>query len=255
MASTLCTSLLRWFMEKSVRGAVLRRIQKVGFLTDIEATVAPSRPELKVDWSPNTWAFPWGETTGFILELCLTADRWTRITRFGEMEIAGQEMHVDWRQNRPGERYQFGGSRGQIYPWDIVLNHRVDELGIVEPGTPVEGILLGTCAKPFPPACRRARTPARLFIEDGFGTVHVAEISVQFDESLRIEIPKPRRSSLFEVGETIPDWCQAALQGSVNVRSSRTTVDHRRKERDPKGAETDDSGASDLRQSGSSANP
>ena len=65
----------------------------------------------------------------------------------------------------------------------------------MRPGNPVEGWLLGRCLESLPSSCRDGSDlTATLSIVDGFGTVHVPELSLRFDPTLNIELARVRSS-------------------------------------------------------------
>jgi hypothetical protein len=195
-------------MQKRTNPETIRRIQKTGYLREIDTHQSLNTPKLMVQHDPgNSMAFCWGGGTGFIFYLSITTDRPTRLMEFGDLELAGQLLSVDWWEIQDKvDIYRFYGGRGPEFHENVVLNNRVGDRGLVRPGIPVEGWLLGRCFESLPSTCRDGSDlTATLSIVDGFGTVHVPELSLRFDPTLNIELARVR-SSLYGPAEHRPNY-------------------------------------------------
>jgi hypothetical protein len=170
-------------MQKKTKAYVIRQIQETGYLREVDTTQLRNAPELTVENDPShSMAFGWGGGTGIIIYLYIKADRPIRIVEFGDLELAGQELNVKWFMSEEPRDYRFHGAGGPWYARDAVLNHRLGKRGLVQPGDPVEGVLLGYCSRSLS-SNGGFRLPMALSIADGFGTLHRAELLVPFDKS------------------------------------------------------------------------
>jgi hypothetical protein len=195
-------------MHTKTRAETIRLIQETGYLREINNHQSLNTPKLSLQHDPgNSVAFCCGGGTGFIFHLSITTDRPTRLMGFGDLELAGQLLSVDWWEIEDKvDIYRFYGRRGPEFHRSIVLNQRVGDRGLVRPGNPVEGWLLGRCFTSLPSSCRDGSDlTATLSIVDGFGTVHAAELSLRFDPTLNIELARVR-SSLYGPGEDRPNY-------------------------------------------------
>jgi len=184
-------------MHTKTRAETIRLIQETGYLREINNHQSLNTSNLMVQHDPgNSVAFCCGGGTGFIFQLSITTDRPTRLMGFGDLELAGQLLSVDWWEIEDKvDIYRFYGRRGPEFHRSIVLNQRVGDRGLVRPGNPVEGWLLGRCLESLPSSCRDGSDlTATLSIVDGFGTVHVPELSLRFDPTLNIELARVRSS-------------------------------------------------------------
>jgi hypothetical protein len=188
-------------MPRKARVDVIRGIQAVGYLTEIDTTHLLNLPKLTIESNLiNSMAFGLGSGTGLILELRMLADRPTHIAEFGEFELAGEAWGVDWWAEEESPVYKF--YTGLDFPRDVVLNHRVGKQGLVKPGIPMEGLLLGRCQHSVPIDLRPFDLAARLSIVDGFQTCHRGELSMRFDTEFGVALRR-RASSLFEPADSI----------------------------------------------------
>jgi hypothetical protein len=204
-------------MQKRTKLETIRRIQETGYLREIDTHQSLNTPKLMLRYDRgNSVAFCWGGGTGFILYLSIITDRPTRLMEFGDLKLAGQLLSVDWWEVEDKvEIYRFYGGRGSEFHKNIVLNHRVGNQGLVRPGNPVEGWLLGRCFKSLPATCRDGSDlTATLSIVDGFGTVHVPELSLRFDPTLNIELARVR-SSLYGPGEHGPYYSDRENEAEI----------------------------------------
>jgi hypothetical protein len=195
-------------MHTKTRAETIRLIQETGYLREIHMNQSLNNPKLTVQHDPsNSLAFGWGGGTGFIFYLSITTNRATRLIGFGDLELAGQLLSVDWWELEDKvDIYRFDGKRGPEFHRSIVLNHRVGDRGVVRPGIPVEGWLLGRCFTSLPSSCREGSSlAASLSIVDGFGTVHAPDLSLRFDPTLNIELARVR-SSLYGPDEHRPNY-------------------------------------------------
>ncbi len=195
-------------MQKKTRTETIRLIQETGYLREVNTNQLLNTRKLMVQHHPaNSMAFSWGGGTGFIFYLSITTDQPTRMMEFGDLELAGQLLSVDWWEIEDKvDIYRFSGGRGPEFHKNFVLNHRVGGRGLVRPGIPVEGWLLGRCFTSLPATCRDGSDlTSTLSILDGFGTIHVPELSLRFDPSLNIELARVR-SSLYGPGEHEPNY-------------------------------------------------
>jgi hypothetical protein len=194
-------------MHTKTQTETIRLIQETGYLREINNHQSLNIPKLSLQHDRgNSVAFCWGGGTGFIFYLSITTDRPTRLMEFGDLELAGQLLSVDWWELEDKvDIYRFYGGRGPEFHKNVVLNHRVGDRGLVRPGNPVEGWLLGRCFTPLPSTCLDGSDlTATLSIVDGFGTVHVPELSLRFDQSLTIQLARVS-SSVYGSGEHEPD--------------------------------------------------
>jgi hypothetical protein len=98
--------------------------------------------------------------------------------------------------------------RAGEFPYDSVLNHRVRELGQINPGENLEGILLAYSPAPIATDCLHNESfPANLSIFDQYGRQHSSCIDMIGDRSSSIDWEKlqrrPGSTNLFE--EATPD--------------------------------------------------
>lgn len=183
-------------MNNKARVDVIRQIQEVGYLSEIDTAQLSNTPKLIVNSNPEqSVAFKLGWVTALYLDLHITANRPIRIMEFGNLKIGGHELNMNWWVHE-GPVYRFYGKVGPEFPWNVVLNHRVGDKGLVRPGIPMDGFLLGRCSTSLALSDLQGFClPATLSILDG-ENVHFAEVSFRFDQSLDIKIARPR-SSLF----------------------------------------------------------
>jgi hypothetical protein len=200
-------------MYRKARVDIIREIQEVGYLTEIDAARVLNLPKLTVECNlTNSFAFGWGGGSGLILELRILADRSTYIAEFREFELAGEVWDVRWMEEE-SPLYKF--CRGLDFPRDVVLNHRVGKHGLVKPAIPLEGLLLGTCSQSVPPHLRRSDLSARLSILDGFQTCHRNKVSLWFDPGL-VATSKRRHSSLYEPEDVLGCCAPDNLEQTTN---------------------------------------
>jgi len=78
-------------MPRKARVDVIRGIQAVGYLTEIDTTHLLNLPKLTIESNLiNSMAFGLGSGTGLILELRMLADRPTHIAEFGDLSSPGR---------------------------------------------------------------------------------------------------------------------------------------------------------------------
>ena len=176
---------------------IIRRIQEAGYLREFDIARHLNLPRLTIEMNPSHSAvFDYQGGMGIILELQITSNRPVRIRDFGDLELREKPCNVVWWENEGSNFYKF--RRGPEYPRDIVLNHRVGKHGTVNPGEPLEGMLLGYSATPIPSQYSHGfRLPLTLSILDGFDNPHSAQFLVQVDEHLCSKIRRASRSSLY----------------------------------------------------------
>lgn len=192
-------------MARKTRADIIRRIQAVGYLREIDTNHLLDTPTLTVEHNAlNSAAFKLGGGTGIILDLRMKADRPIWIMEFGEFVLDGRELDVDWWVNEESYVYQFYGKRGPEFQRDVVLNHRVGDQGLVRPGIPSEGFLVGRSLGFLPMSLRQGfNLPATLSIIDGDGNRHLATLSVPFDNSLNIKFARGRSSLYVPSGDAL----------------------------------------------------
>ena len=197
-----------WSMKQKAQADIIRRIQSVGYLNEIETTELLNVPKITIENNYiNSTAFALGRGTGFFIELRISSDRSVHIAEFGQLEFTGEPWDVDWWIEEEYPIYSLLYKRLE-FPRDVVLNHRVGKLGLIGPGVPLEGILLGTCLQSVPSApsdMSPFSLSARLSIVDGFGTCHWGQLQLHFDHRLGA-LPKRKKSSLFGPGESPVQW-------------------------------------------------
>lgn len=181
-------------MPRRDRMEIIRRIQKSGYLCEFDIADHFNLPKLTIENNPDhSFVFVFYGGMGFIFELRITADQVLEIQDFGDIELSGQRCNVDWWLSET-TIYKF--DRGPEYPRDVVLNHRK---GIVKPGRPLEGILLGRSLSPIPRLYSHGfQLPLTFSIIDGFDNGHSAKLFAKVDDNLWFKHPNPARTSLFE---------------------------------------------------------
>jgi hypothetical protein len=111
------------------------------------------------------------------------------------------------------------------FPYTTVLNHRTGELGCIEPGGMLEGVMLGlslgrSIPEPYP---HGSAFFARISVLDEYGRWHASFIEVPVDKSATMRPPRPARAtSLFEspeVGGRLPQ--PDSDQGTPQLPGSR----------------------------------
>ena len=195
-------------MQKRTNPETIRRIQETGYLSEIDSYQSRNTPKLTLWHDPgNSVAFCRRGGAGFIFYLSIATDQQIRLMEFGDLEVAGQRFDVDWwDQEDRFDIYRFDGRKGPEFHKNSVLNHRVRDLGLLRPGNPMEGWLLGRSFTPLPPSCcDGSDLTAILSIVDGYGTVHAGDLSLRFDPTLNIELARVR-SSLYGRDEHRPDY-------------------------------------------------
>jgi hypothetical protein len=186
---------------------IIRRIQAAGYLREFGTAADLNLPRLTINMNPfHSFVFDYCGGMGVILELRITSNRIMRIQDFGDLELLGKKCNVDWILNEEHNVYRF--SPGPEYPRDVVLNHRIGKCGTVNPGEPLEGVLLGYSATRIPSQYSHGfRLPLMLSILDGFDNPHTAQLFVQVDEHLCAKIRRPRQSSLRgPCSHSAPGW-------------------------------------------------
>src|SRR5215467_15070864 len=137
-------------MSKKSQSEVIGRIQAVGYLNEIETTELLDIPTITIENNYiNSAAFTLGRGTGFFIELRISSDRPVHIAEFGQLELGGESWGVDWWIEEEYPIYSLLYQRLD-FPRDVVLNHRVGKLGLIRPGVPLEGMLVGTCSRSVP---------------------------------------------------------------------------------------------------------
>jgi hypothetical protein len=179
---------------------VLREIQAVGYLREIDIAEKLNLPRLTIEsnWT-NSMVFALPTGTAIIIELCISANRTRYVERFGALQLAGENWDVDWWVEDSSPRYIL--YHGHDYPRDAVLNHHVKKHGRIVPGYPKEGFLLGRCQKSVPLNLRDCELPAKLTIYDGRQNWE-HEFSMRFDHAF-CWMPKHRKPSLLGVNESL----------------------------------------------------
>jgi hypothetical protein len=173
---------------------IIRRIHGAGYLREFDYAPHYNLPNVTIENNPmHSFAFDYHGGMGVVLELLITSDRAVLIQDFGDLELLERPCNVDWWVSEESHVYRF--YRGPEYPRDVVLNHR---RGIVKPGQPWEGVLLGRSSTRIPSMYSHGfKLPLILTILDGFGTPHPAQLLVQVDEHLCSKIRRPSRGSLY----------------------------------------------------------
>ena len=181
--------------RKRTRADVIRGIQEVGYLREID-TFELINPPLEIEHHDfHTFMFRCGHSTGIILNLRITPHRRTRIMEFLELVVGGVTLDVDWWLCESPHPYRFSGKRGPEFPWDCVLNHHVGEEGLLQPGNPVEGYLVGRTLTTLPLSFYDGLdSPASLSIDTGTGEVCPAELSLRFDHSISVPVQRGQSS-------------------------------------------------------------
>ena len=176
---------------------IIRRIQDAGYLCEVDNTPNLNLPKLKIENDPfHSFAFNFCGGMGVTLALRITSDRAVHIQDFGDLELPERPCNVDWWVNEGSNFYRF--HRGPEYPRDVVLNHRIGEHGMVKPGQPLEGVLLGRSATPIPSQYSHGfRLSLKFSILDGFDTSHTAQLLVPVDEHLCSSSRRPSRGSRY----------------------------------------------------------
>jgi hypothetical protein len=185
-------------MRNAKKLDIARRIQGAGYLRECILCL----PTLEIENNPfHSFVFDYFGGMGVILELRIASkNRMMLIQDFGDLKLGGKMCEVDWLENGEWDVYEF--TRGPTYPRCGVLNHRTGARGVVKPGQPLEGVLLGRSVIPFSPRYLHGLRLAMEFaILDGFDTWHPADLIVQVDDHLCPKIRPSRRGSLFEAAK------------------------------------------------------
>ena len=103
------------------------------------------------------------------------------------------------------ERNAYRLESGREFSCRDVLNHRLGDQGLIEPGKSVEGILLAyTMFERIPfDYIHGCEAPARLSVADQYGRRHssLIEFSIDRRATMRPLVPRPRGMGLFDVPE------------------------------------------------------
>jgi hypothetical protein len=144
----------------------------------------------------DSYVFDYCGGLGVILDLQVKSNRAVQIRDFGDLELLGRRCNVDWLLNGVSNFYKF--DRGPEFSRDIVLNHRTGKHGMVKPGLPMEGVLLGRSAVAIPSEYSHgSRLLMTLSILDGFDNWHTAQLHVRVDEQLCAKSRQQSRGSLY----------------------------------------------------------
>lgn len=209
-------------IRSAIHPALQRRLFAAGCPTVIEVSTEP-QPDIRVDVSrPEvTVAYDMRAGTEYVFGLRVTNCSWSRLkieryrARFEWM--ANLYWLGDPRVNSPQKKV-YRLESGLEFPCQDVLNHRVGDQGLIEPGKSIEGVLLAyTMFEPIPPEYIHGdEALATLSVTDQHGRHHRSPI--EFSINRRATMPawvfrsKSTRRSLFEETElkgspatTLPD--------------------------------------------------
>lgn len=170
-------------MSKKVPAEIIREIQAVGYMADINMLGGRRLPKLTVESNVDSVVFALGSGTGIILELRISTDRPLNLVEFGQLELAGRPFDVDWWIEEESKLYSL--YHGHNYPRTIVLNHRIGKHGRIRPGLPMIGLLLGRSRQSVPLNLRSSELRASLTIDDESQT-SPHEFPVRFDHELGV---------------------------------------------------------------------
>ena len=177
-------------MSKKVPAEIIREIQAVGYMADVNTLGGRKFPKITVESNITSVVFALGSGTGIMLELRISTDRPLNLVEFGQFDLAGRPFDVDWWIEEEAKLYSL--YYGHNYPQTIVLNHRIGKQGRIRPGLPMIGYLLGRSRQSVPLNLRSSEFPASLAIEDEFQTSR-HEFPVRFDRELGA-LPKNKHS-------------------------------------------------------------
>lgn len=190
---------------------VINRIHAARYLTELESPGSANHPQLNI----QVYSFPsriigYGIFTVVEIHLAISADRPTHIVEFGGLQVDGTEWYVDWcpQEEKWSPIYRVGPVR---YPRNMVLNHRTGRHGVVVPGLPMDGVLLGMSRGSVPIHLRSSELRAELTVADGHREYR-SEFPIRFDRTASFVPKHVKRSSLFDGGEC-PDEYRWILEG------------------------------------------
>jgi len=155
---------------------------------------------------------------------------------YGPLEIRKFDCHLPWCEqliwprprpiDLPAKQSYLLPQSGKEFPYQMVLNHRTDRAGLVNPGQTLEGVLLAfRRCEGFPDdGLAGPVIPADLSIVDQNGEEHFSEIEITVDctaiiDSLKLK-SRPARG-LFDTVESEPrtpaqDQARRYLAGTIS---------------------------------------
>jgi hypothetical protein len=194
-------------MPNRKKTEIVRRIHAAGYLREIDTALHLDLPTLTIKMDPSqSFVFDYCGGMGVILELRIASNQLMRIQDFGDLELLERKCNIEWWMNEEHNVYRF--NHGPEYPRGRVLNHRIGKCGKVEPGDPLEGVLLGWSTTSIPSQYSHGfRLPLMLSILDGFDNPHTAQLFVPVDEHLCGKIRRPSQSALHgPSSHSAPGW-------------------------------------------------
>lgn len=193
--------------DNSVDVALTRRLRAAGcpIPADGQSEAPPdlmievARPELTVAYDLRRGGIE------FVFALRITNQSYARLTMQGFQASLPWDGVVQWRGDPSidsPEKTAYRLENGRDFPCDKILNCRIEESGMLEPGESVDGFLLGYILFDLIPCdyIHGSKALVDLYVVDQFERRHKAEIELLIDrtETMRPVRPAGSRSTLFD---------------------------------------------------------